>query len=62
MDHSLAEREDGGAGGVSTCDRCDAVHLRWDGVNVSLKRERFLELARVLKQAAERLGEGRWTH
>lgn len=71
MDHTLAEREDGGEGGVSTCGRCDAVHLRWDGVSVSLKRERFLELARVLSRAAARLGtggeetprsEGSWTH
>lgn len=74
MNQSLAEREDGGTGGVTTCGSCDAVHLRWDGVSVSLKRERFLELARVLSRAAERLAaagaapapaaapEGAWTH
>lgn len=74
MDQTLAEREDGGAGGVTTCGSCDAVHLRWDGVSVSLKRERFLELARVLSRAAERLTasvpesapaagrEAAWTH
>jgi hypothetical protein len=74
MDRTLAERTDGGAGDVSTCDCCDAVRLRWDGVSVALKRERFLELARVLSQAAARLnaagtepapassGGRAWTH
>lgn len=72
MQNTLAEREDGGTGDVSTCGRCDAVHLRWEGVSVSLKRERFLELARVLARAAERLasdegtvppaGDAAWTH
>lgn len=57
MSRSIAERKDGGVGGVMACGSCDEVHLRWDGVTLTLPRERFLELARLVSEAASSLGK-----
>lgn len=56
MSRMLAERRDGGRGGVSLCDGCEDVHLRWGELTLSLDRTRFLELVRMLNAAARLLG------
>lgn len=55
MERVLAEREDGGRGAVSVCGSCADVHVRWGNLVLTLEREAFGELVRVLSDAAERL-------
>jgi hypothetical protein len=56
MSRILADRRDGGRGGVSLCGGCDDVHVRWGELTLSLDRARFLELVRMLNAAAQPLG------
>lgn len=56
MSRMLAERRDGGVGGVSLCDGCDDLHVRWGELTLSLDRARFLEFFRMLGAAARLLG------
>lgn len=56
MRRILAERRDGGPGGVSLCGGCEDVHVRWGELTLSVDRSRFLELVRMLNAAARLLG------
>lgn len=56
MSRILADRRDGGRGGVSLCGGCEDVHVRWGELTLSLDRARFLELVRMLNAAARLLG------
>ncbi|MBI2387800.1 MAG: hypothetical protein HYV14_17580 [Elusimicrobia bacterium] len=56
MSRMLAERRDGGPGMVSLCDGCEDVHIRWGELTLSLGRSRFLELVRMLNEAARLIG------
>ncbi|MBI5246212.1 MAG: hypothetical protein HY923_03460 [Elusimicrobia bacterium] len=74
MARDLAKRKDGRHGGVSICDGCNDVHVRWGEWTVSLDRAAFDELSRMLGEAASALGAHgkspdlagkevpRWTH
>lgn len=56
MSRTLAERRDGGRGGAGVCGACEDVHLRWGETTLSLDRASFLELARMVSEAARLLG------
>ncbi len=56
MSRMIAERREGGRGGVSLCDACEDIHVRWDRWTLSLDRACFFELARMLGEAARLLG------
>lgn len=56
MSRILADRTDGGRGGVSLCGSCEDVHVRWGELTLSVDRSRFLELVRMLNAAARLLG------
>lgn len=56
MSRILADRRDGGRGGVSLCGGCDDVHVRWGEFTLSVDRARFLELVRMLNAGARMLG------
>lgn len=74
MARDLAKRRDGRHGGVSICEGCSDVHVRWGEVCLSLDRASFEELSRMLGEAAAALGAretrpdsagkeaARWTH
>lgn len=56
MARDLAKRKDGRRGGVSFCDSCNDVHVRWGEWTVSLDRAAFEELSRMLGEASFALG------
>lgn len=56
MSRTLAERRDGGRGGAAVCGACEDVHLRWGETTLSLDRASFLELARMVSEAANLIG------
>lgn len=56
MSRELAKRADGRCGGVSICDSCNDIHVRWGNWTVSLDFAAFEEFARMLGEASSALG------
>jgi hypothetical protein len=61
MSRMLTVRSDGGRGGVSVCDGCEDVHVRWGETTLSLDRAAFRELVRMMGDAVAVLAPAR-TH